>query len=102
MAKIHWLVYVIVGLFISIASYKLNYDKFIFFFYSGLIFVFIGVVKLIFSVIKGRMNKQEETQKAIQPKIHPQHRSQQYKRCRKCGNVVRFHDSFCAKCGARV
>ena len=97
MAKIHWLVYVIVGLFVSIASYKLNYEKLIFFFYAGLIFVFSGVAKLIFGLLQNRKGRESSQ------KIH-QHKAQHQagiKYCTHCGNPAKIHDKFCNRCGAR-
>ncbi|MBI2541569.1 hypothetical protein HYV80_02575 [Candidatus Woesearchaeota archaeon] len=101
MAKIHGFVYILVGAFISIMSWKLNREKLIFFYYAGFVFVFIGVVKLIFSWIKTKANE---------PKTHVQHKTlknhpiapQQVKYCNKCRNVVKITDKFCNRCGARV
>ncbi|MBS3104867.1 zinc ribbon domain-containing protein [Candidatus Woesearchaeota archaeon] len=94
MAKIHGLVYILVGLFVSIFSWRLNYEKLIFFFYAGWIFVFIGVVKLIFNLIKTKMNKKE--------KIHHKSVQQHVKFCHNCGIALRQQAKFCARCGARV
>ena len=104
MAKIHGLMYIAVGLFVSIFSWKINYEKFIFFFYVGWVFVFIGVVKLIFVFIKRKMDIKEGPIKMAQHKasIQPHHQAHHYKRCRKCGNAVRLHDRFCSRCGAGV
>ena len=93
MAKIHWSVYIIVGLFVSIFSWRLNYEKLIFFFYAGLFFIFVGILKLVFSFIKNRMNKKEKTRKVQQQNI---------KYCHNCGTALRLHHRFCTKCGARV
>ena len=62
MAKIHWPVYFIVGLLVSVLSWKLNYQKLIFFFYVGLIFILIGSAKLIFGLTKRSSNKKDENQ----------------------------------------
>ena len=96
MAKIHWFVYIVVGLFISILSYRLNYEKLVFFFYVGLIFVFVGIVKLIFNLIKKKMSKKE----TMHHKAH--HQTQHIKYCHRCGTALRAHNNFCTKCGARV
>lgn len=95
MAKIHWLVYVIVGLFISIASYKLNYEKLIFFFYAGFVFVFVGVLKLMFNLIKNRTPKKETIHKSV-------HHQQSTGFCHQCGARLDLHHKFCTKCGARI
>ena len=95
MAKIHGLVYILVGLFVSISSWRLNYEKLIFFFYSGLFFIFIGILKLIFNLIKNKTGKKE--------KIHAksvQHQTHKY--CHNCGTALRHQARFCTRCGARV
>jgi len=94
MVKIHGLIYIAVGLFVSIFSWKLNYQKLIFFFYAGLFFIFVGIIKLIFNLIKKRMNKKEHHR--IQ-----QHQTQQIKYCHQCGSELRQQARFCTKCGAR-
>ncbi|MDP3765033.1 MAG: hypothetical protein Q8R04_00820 [Nanoarchaeota archaeon] len=103
MAKIHGLVYIVVGLFVSIFSWKVNYEKFIFFFYVGLIFVFIGILKLVFGLIKRKMDRKEEPLERVHHKvsIQPHHQAHHYKRCHKCGNAVKLHDGFCSRCGTR-
>ena len=84
----HGIVYLIIGIFVAIASYKINYDKLYVFFYIGLLFIIYGVAKIII----GFSNKDEKKQV---PK-------QQYKRCPNCGNVARGYDNFCPRCGNRM
>ena len=93
MVKIHGLVYVIVGLFVSIFSYQLNYEKLVFFFYIGLIFVVVGIAKIIFGLIGHRKNEASAAH-------HKAQHQQQVKYCSKCGNVLKLHDRFCSRCGA--
>ena len=95
MPKINGLVYIAVGLFVSIMSYKLNYQKLIFFFYIGLLFVFVGVVKLIFGLIKRNVNKKESAQQKTQHQA-------KIKYCHRCGNAMRLDARFCTRCRARV
>ncbi len=97
MAKIHWTIYIVIGLFVSILSWRLNYEKLIFFFYAGWVFVFVGVIKLIFGLIKRKMIKTKTTQ---HHKIHQQTRNIKY--CHNCGTPLRLHHKFCTRCGARV
>ena len=78
MAKIHWIVYFIVGLFVSITSYFIDYNK------------------LIFNLMKKEMNKTK-----IQKNFR-QIQRKRLKRCRKCSNVMRITDRFCTRCGAEV
>jgi len=101
MAKIHWSVYIIVGALVSALSYRFNYDKLIFFFYFGFVFVFAGIVKLIFSLMNLKSKKEEMHTQTQVHQAHKQH-IQHFKRCARCGNVLRISDKFCARCGARV
>ena len=93
MAKVHGIVYIAVGIFVSIMSWKLNYEKLIFFFYAGLIFVFVGIVKLAFSLVKNKTSKKENLHHRMQGNI---------KYCHNCGTALRLHHKFCVKCSARV
>ena len=94
MAKIHWSVYIIVGLFVSIFSWRLDYVKLVFFFYAGLFFIFVGILKLVFNFIKNKMSKEEKVQhKSVQQHI---------KYCHNCGTALRHQAKFCTRCGYRV
>ena len=101
MPKIHGLVYVLVGLFVSVLSWRLNYQKLIFFFYAGLIFVFVGIIKIIFNFIK-KKNGVKSVQHVVGSQHHTRMQHQQrFNYCSKCRNVVRVNDLFCGKCGNR-
>lgn len=95
MAKIHGLVYVIIGLSISIVSWKLKNEKLMSFFYIGLIFVLIGFVKLIFNKIKRKVGKTEKIHKAT-------YQNQRFKYCPKCRTMLNVYDRFCRRCGAKT
>lgn len=99
MAKIHGLVYILVGLFVSILSWRLNYEKLVFFFYFGWIFIFVGVLKLIFNLIKNRTIKKETVHHKIK---HHQPQKSNVKYCHNCGAALRQQARFCARCGAGV
>ena len=102
MAKIHWIVYIVVGSLVSIFSYKLDYQKLVFFFYTGLVFVVVGVIKLIFNSVKNKTNKTQKINNKLQHKSSNQpHQARHFKYCSKCHNIVRLADRFCNKCGAR-
>ena len=94
MAKIHWLVYILTGAFVSAASWKIDFAKLKIFFYFGLLFVLIGIVKLLFSIGKNR-NKEEKTHH----KAGQQHKGRY---CHSCGSPAQPHHNFCTKCGARL
>src|SRR3989338_7987672 len=96
MAKIHGLVYILIGAFISIMSWRLNQEKLLFFFYAGWAFVFVGVVKLIFNWIKNKAEK---------PKVHAQqaqsHHGIRHKpNIPKPSNTATSHQiKYCHNCG---
>ena len=103
MAKIHGLIYVLIGLFIVLASWKINYNDLILFFYLGWVFVLVGIVKMLFSFGKNKGVKNLQHKSLAQPQHSMQHQQKHhYKRCHRCGNVMRLHDIFCNKCGLRV
>ena len=49
MAKIHWVVYLASGLLLASVSWKIDFQRFRFFFYVGLLFILIAAIKMIFS-----------------------------------------------------
>ena len=102
MAKIHGAVYIVVGLFVSVLSRLMNYQKLIFFFYLGLVFVGVGAVKLI---LKSKATETTDVKLQSQAHTaghHPQlHNTQNFhhKRCGKCGSIMRISDRYCSRCG---
>ena len=96
MTKIPAWVFIAVGLFVSITS-LFRYGKFIAFFYAGLVFIVVGLIKIISKLIGGK------TEEADAHHAHsiPKH-TLQVKYCRQCGSQMRVHDRFCIRCGARV
>ena len=94
MAKIHWLVYIIIGLFVAIFSWKRDFEKLMIFFYLGLMFILIGIVKLVFSIGKNKHKEEKIHHKASQ-----QHKGRY---CHSCGSPALPHHNFCTKCGAKL
>ena len=103
MAKIHGIVFFMIGLFVAVASYKINYGKLYVFFYAGLFFIVYGVAKIIIGFINKDEKKQSPLNKLNRNQLNQfkQPTKQQYKRCPTCGNVARGYDNFCSRCGAR-
>lgn len=96
MAKIHGLVYVIIGILVSIASWKINKEALYLFFYVGILFIGVGAAKLLLSLISNKKEEEIMHHRKIQPQAqHFQH----YRRCKKCGSVMKANDRFCSKCG---
>ncbi len=93
MARIHGLVYVALGLFVSVFSWKLNYEKLVFFVYIGLVFIIIGITKMILGF--GKNGK-------ARPKYDKTQHKHNSKYCPKCGNGLKADDIFCSRCGSRI
>lgn len=102
MVKIHGIVFLVLGLFISISSYKINYGKMYLFFYAGLFFIIYGVAKIVIGFIAGEKKQGQTALHRNQLDQYKQPARQQYKRCQNCGNVARGHDNFCSRCGNRM
>ena len=97
MAKIHGIVYVLIGIFVTIASYLIDRNDLWAFLYVGVFFIAFGVAKIVIQFIMGQKEEQKP-QTAQQKSIHLQN----YKKCHRCGNVSRLTDRFCARCGNKL
>ena len=94
MVKIHGIAYILIGIFISTASYMINRNNLYIFFYGGMFFIAYGVAKIILKFI----TRQKEQQKSqSMQKTH-----QSYKKCHRCGNIAKLTDRFCSKCGTKM
>jgi hypothetical protein len=110
MAKVHWIVYLLSGFLMSSVSWKINYSKFVFFFYMGIVFILIGIAKLGFSskektpAVKDHkyFQNQMRSQQHAAHYQNRQHQRQTLKKCQYCGNISRIHDNFCSRCGRRI
>lgn len=89
--KIPWWVYLVVGLFVSVTSAVVG-ESMRFFVWLGLLFVLIGLIKLvIFFVLRER------------PKTSPQTHSRPAALfCPRCKVTVHERDYFCRYCGMRL
>jgi energy-coupling factor transporter transmembrane protein EcfT len=93
---IHGITYLIIGIFVVIASWYINNktgtSKLILFFYVGLFFILIGLIKLIFFRLKS------------EKKLHHQPNKQGAfgKFCSNCGTALKAIDQFCHNCGNRI
>ncbi len=105
LAKIHGLAYIIVGLFVGIASWRINYEKLYIFYYASLFLIAFGVAKLLINFIQGKSKEKTENKKEAVKQQYArlrQNQQGQYKYCPRCRNVMGVYDNFCSKCGARV
>lgn len=105
MAKIHGLVYIIIGILLVIASWKINFNELILFFYAGWLFVLVGIVKLLlgFGKKENRVQQKEQNRNVSHLMSRSNlHQTHHYKKCPRCGSVMRINDRFCSKCGLGV
>ena len=82
--------YLILGLFVGIASYFLfsDFKKSVIFMTIAVVFIIVGIYKIFF--------KKEKLQK-VTPQQKPLGRY-----CTKCGNQLREFDRFCYRCGHQL
>jgi UDP-N-acetylmuramyl pentapeptide phosphotransferase/UDP-N-acetylglucosamine-1-phosphate transferase len=108
MAKIHGAVFIGIGAFISVMSLMVAYERFIFFFYSGIAFLIYGFSKLLIEYLSSGEESKTTIQKRAHHQTHHPHLQQRishpphYKYCPRCGNVLRTVDRFCSYCGSRA
>ena len=98
MTKIHWVAYLLIGSFVSLVSF-FRYESLKFFFYAGVLFIAVGIVKLVFSITKDKDEKVRANEQLYTNKVQHHH---QFKYCSRCRNVLKIHDRFCSRCGSRV
>lgn len=91
--KVPALIWLMLGILLSAASWYLG-DDFILFFYAGLIIITLGVFKLILGYVFSQKTTPIE-KKATQQKEH-------YDKCRHCKNIVRRIDYYCSMCGRQL
>jgi len=104
MTKIHWIAYFVIGLFVSAVSWKISYQKMVFFFYAGLAFIIVGIVKLIMSIKPGKGNEARQQKKSLSRHHYTVQNPHQtrFRRCHKCGNVTAISNRFCGKIGSQT
>ena len=104
--KIHWSVYLILGIGVLWASYRIDSQKFKLFIWLGYLFLIVGIAKLGIWFV-GRDNENIVERKEIKRDFHqphqrrvPQQRAIRY--CRRCGSGLRGHENFCPICAQRL
>ena len=114
MAGIHWIVWLVVGAGVAVASQLIGGNLSIFL-YIGLLFLVVGIFKLIVRYIttpkESRAESQEMKREMPLPYQQQWHAykqpaatavpQQQFVYCARCGNPMRASDYFCSRCGTR-
>jgi hypothetical protein len=96
MAALNPVIYLVVGLMVTIVSVIMGLNAFI---YLGLIFMVWGIARLSWNKVAAKRQKRAtDAPEAIvsKPTHHIQHVY-----CPHCGNMVKHNDNFCSRCGAR-
>jgi len=100
MVKIHWSFYIIIGIGVLFASYKIDTQKFKLFIWLGYLFLIVGIAKLGIWFISKRKESPTE-RKEFRGNVYPQQqKTAGY--CPRCGNGLRGYENFCPGCGQRV
>lgn len=91
--KVPAVIWLMLGILLSGASYYLGED-FVLFFYAGLIIIALGVFKAILQYVFS------ERETKLEKKITKE--TTQYSKCRFCSNTVRKIDYYCSMCGRQL
>jgi ribosomal protein L40E len=75
MANIPGWVYIIIGMVVSIASYTISYDKMLFFFYLGFIFIGVGFAKLAFAKVFPNLKTEDNFKQGIRATTLARHQA---------------------------
>ncbi|MBS3147574.1 hypothetical protein J4219_01690 [Candidatus Woesearchaeota archaeon] len=93
MAAIPWWAYLCIGLFVAIASAQIG-GSISLFAWVGLLFVLVGIAKLVVLFILSPREKKKPVQQA-----HYQPRASL---CPRCRMQVSHYDNYCRLCGMRL
>lgn len=101
MVRIHGLVYLIVGIGVVIPSRFV--DGLQPFFYVGIVFIAIGVAKLVWRYITREKTPKMQSYKPMQQRrTQAPYQQQPVYRCPRCGSQSGALFNFCSQCGVRL
>jgi len=107
MMKIHSIIWLLIGLLVSIVSQIANNASLRFFFYVGLLFIAIGFIKAVVSYLTPKPEKKQTHKLGLlhhpqyHQKIAEEHPQAYTKYCARCRQQARSIDNFCSRCGSR-
>lgn len=101
MASIPGIVFIIIGIIMSVVSF-FRIESLKVFIYVGLLFVFWGLVKIIAKTLRSEKKRATEYEEEYYKSQKPQQRHAQTRYCPRCRSQIALHHNFCSKCGARV
>lgn len=91
MTKIHWSIWIGIGLIVTLVSSRAELTLFI---WIGLAFILIGVIKLIYRFVFTERAPKEETKPT-----RPTHAQQRILHCPCCMSTAHATDNYCRLCG---
>ena len=99
--KIHWSFYLILGIGVLFASYKIEPQKFRLFIWLGYVFLVVGIAKLGIWFINRKKESPVEAREIRSYAYQPQ-QQRAARHCPRCGNNLQGYENFCSKCGQRI
>jgi len=104
MAKLHWIVFVIVGFILTFGSWRISMERFVLFFYAGFVFLLVGIVKFIY---RGKNEESKKIDYGMRPahvpnKMQNKPMNPHNTDCQRCRAPSRINANFCSNCGNRV
>jgi len=97
MGKVHWIVYIILGGAVLLASYNIDSQKFKLFIWIGYLFLIVGIAKLGIWFVTRRKESPAE-KKEIKRELQPRN----VMSCPRCKSVLYGYMNFCSRCGVRL
>ena len=103
MVKINWSVYLILGIGVLIASYRIDAESFKLFIWLGYLFLVVGVAKFVFWFItrkkESSIDKKELRKELSRGMLQGQVSAGKY--CISCGSGLVGNVRFCPHCGQK-
>ena len=103
MVKINGIIFVVIGIGISIASYSINKSRdvtdFTLFIYLGIAMAVYGLGKFLIIDLRSREKKPKLPEQFTDIKTNY---TAQEGYCHRCGTPLRHYYTYCPRCGGRV
>jgi len=101
MGRLNWSIYIIIGVVVLSASYKIDPQKFLMFIWLGYAFLIVGVAKLgVWFVTKKKETKAEKQEARVEMDAETRKDVSVY--CPRCRSVLYGYKNFCSRCGIRL
>ena len=106
MAKLSSMVYLLIGLFVLVVSFTLDWRRFLIFIVVGVVFFAIGIIKLVAAPGKAKVQLDDTDRlhhyQQKMPPTDPRDAQVRTKVCHNCGAAAMIHARYCWRCGSRM